>query len=191
MAERNVYGKIMVRTRYGTVLGCAVCLLGARLAYAQSSSVPAVRGRVVDTSSGEVSGTASVDASGQGARALRAVLDDLLPAANAHDTDRFLASYLHDSSLVMIFNGQVTAGYDSVRAQQLQAWAHSDVVYRQRAPMHVTWLNRDLVVVTDQLGSERTLPNGQVKRGHFTVTMVCERRPDGWRIVHVRESTAS
>jgi ketosteroid isomerase-like protein len=131
-----------------------------------------------------------VDASGKLAPALQAVLDGLLPAANAHDTDRFLQSYLHDSSLVMIFNGHATVGYDSVRAQQLRAWTNSDVVYTQRAPMHVTWLGEDLVVVTDPLRSRRTLPTGEVRHTDFWATMVIERRAEGWRIVHLRESTA-
>lgn len=172
----------MARTRYGTVLGCAILLLGAGVADAQ------VHARV-DTSAGDVDASGQT-ASGQTAPALHAVLDSLLPAANAHDTDRFLASYLHDSSLVMIYNGRATVGYDHVRAEQVKAWANSDVVYRQRAPMHITWLNRDLVVVTDLLRAERTLPTGEVRRTNVAVTMVCERRPGGWRIVHVRESTA-
>jgi ketosteroid isomerase-like protein len=181
----------MVRMRYGTIVGCTVGCAALALVAGLVQGQPPSRAPSVDTASGDVSMSPSVDASGKTAPTLRRVLGDLLPAANAHDTDRFLASYLHDSSLVMIFNGHVTAGYDSVRAQQLRAWTNSDVVYSQRAPMHITWLSHDLAVVTDRLRSTRTLPSGETRRSDFTVTMVCERRPDGWRIVHVRESTVS
>jgi hypothetical protein len=117
------------------------------------------------------------------------LLDDLLPAANAHDTDRFLKGYVHDSTLVFVYNGVVTTGFTNVRDMQLTAWANTDVVYSQRGPMTVTALTPGIVVVTDPLSSRRTGANGEVKTGDFTVTMVCQRRPGGWRIVYVHESS--
>ncbi|HXN65401.1 MAG TPA: hypothetical protein VN862_08720 [Candidatus Acidoferrales bacterium] len=38
-------------------------------------------------------------------------------AANAHDTDRFLATYLHASTLVFVIDGRVIRGFDSLREQ--------------------------------------------------------------------------
>jgi ketosteroid isomerase-like protein len=121
--------------------------------------------------------------------AVQPLLDDLLPAANAHDTDRFLAGYVHDSTLVFAYNGTVTTGYANVRALQLKAWAKTDVVYSQRGPMVFTVVTPDVVVVTDPLGSRRTGPDGETKTADFMVTMVCAKRPEGWRIVYVHEST--
>jgi hypothetical protein len=71
---------------------------------------------------------------------------------------------------------------------QLAAWAKTDVIYSQRGPMTVATLVPDVVVVTDPLSSRRTLPTGEVKTGDLTVTMICQKRPDGWRIVYVHES---
>jgi ketosteroid isomerase-like protein len=129
-------------------------------------------------------------AGGQVPRGLQPVLDDLLPAANAHDTDRFLASYLHDSTVVFVYNGAVTTGFAGIRDLQLKAWAKSDVVYAQHGAMHTMVLTPDVVVVTDPLSSTRTLPNGEVRTADFAVTMVCQRRAEGWRIVYVHESAA-
>ena len=42
-----------------------------------------------------------------------------LLAANAHDTDRFLATYLHSPELIFIANGQIFRGWDNLRDQQL------------------------------------------------------------------------
>jgi uncharacterized protein (TIGR02246 family) len=117
------------------------------------------------------------------------LLDDLLPAANAHDTDRFLKGYAHDSTLVFVYNGVVTTGFANVRDIQLKAWANTDVVYSQRGPITKTVLAPDIVVVTDPLSSRRTGPDGQAKTGDFTVTMVCQRRGGAWRIVYVHESS--
>ncbi|HET8649371.1 MAG TPA: nuclear transport factor 2 family protein [Gemmatimonadales bacterium] len=113
---------------------------------------------------------------------LAPLVAELLDAANAHDTDRFLAPYLHDSTLVMVFNGTITRGFDQVRALQLKWWNNgvSDVVYRQAAPPTYRVLSPDLVLVTDPLASSH---------GEFVVTMVWQKRPEGWRIIQVHEST--
>jgi ketosteroid isomerase-like protein len=128
-------------------------------------------------------------AGAQSPHGLQPVLDDLLPAANAHDTDRFLASYLHDSTIVFVFNGVAATGFATIRTLQLAAWAKTDVVYSQRGPMTVVALSPDVAVVTDLLSARRTLPTGEVKTGDLTVSMVCQKRPEGWRIVYVHEST--
>jgi len=119
------------------------------------------------------------------------MLDELMLAANAHDTDRFLAAYLHQPALVFVFNGVVTKGWDALEALQLKWWNNgkSDVVYTQRGSSEFTVLGPDAVVVTNPLGSRRTLPNGQASTGEFTVTMVWQKRPEGWRIVQAHEST--
>ena len=128
-------------------------------------------------------------AGAQAPAGLQRILDDLLPAANAHDTDRFLASYSRDSTVTFVYNGQVTTGFGNLRDVQLKAWAKTDVVYSQHGPMRVVTLTPAVVVVTDPLSSRRTLPTGEVKTADFMVTMVCQRRPEGWRIAYIHEST--
>src|SRR6476469_7665349 len=100
-------------------------------------------------------------------RQVEPLLESMMAAANAHDTDRFLASYLHASTLVMVFNGMVIVGFDSVRTLQLKWWnnGHSDVAYSRRGPARIAVLGPGAVVVTDPLRSARTDSAGVVRTG--------------------------
>jgi len=121
---------------------------------------------------------------------LQPLLDDQIQAANAHDTERFLTTYLHDSTLVFVFNGGVVQGYDALHAIQLKAWSSSpDVVYTLRGPTTYRVLSPTIALATMLLGSRRTAPSGEVKTNELTVTMVWQKRPEGWRIVEGHESS--
>lgn len=122
---------------------------------------------------------------------IRPLLDEQMAAANAHDTDRFLASYLRGPELVFVFNGAVIQGWDALREQQLKWWKNgtSDVVYRQRGTPVFTVLGPDHAVVISRLASERTMPDGTMSTGEFVVTMIWQKRAEGWRIIHAHEST--
>ncbi len=124
-------------------------------------------------------------------REIEPLLAQQMDAANAHDTDRFLASYLHDTAFVLVFNDQVIRGFPAVRDQQLKWWngGKSDVVYSQRAPSEFNVVTQTVVLVTQQLASKRTLPSGEVQGGDFVATTVWQRRPEGWRVVAAHEST--
>jgi len=113
-------------------------------------------------------------------------------AANAHDTDRFLKTFVHDSTLVEVFNGDVTVGYPAVRALQLKWWnnGRSDVVYRQAAPPSFLVLDPGAVIVTEPLTAERTGADGRMARLTIAVTMVWQKSPEGWRVAYQHESTA-
>jgi len=120
------------------------------------------------------------------------LLDSQLVAANAHDTDRFLKTFVQDSTLVQVFNGEVTLGYPAIRALQLRWWQNgrSDVVYRRAAPPSFLVLDAGAVVVTEPLTAERTGADGRVVRRTIAVTMVWQRRPEGWRVAYQHESSA-
>lgn len=124
-------------------------------------------------------------------RQLVPLMTETIAAANSHDTDRFLATYVHDSTLVFVFNGEVILGIDSVRTLQLKWWNNgkSDVKYRQSGPLRFTVLAPDAAVVTMALVASRTLASGQKTSSRFAVMDVWQKRPDGWRIVRVHEST--
>jgi uncharacterized protein (TIGR02246 family) len=124
-------------------------------------------------------------------RQIQPLLDEMQVAANAHDTDRFLAAYLHDSTLVLVFNGVVTTGFDQVRSLQLKWWnnGRSDVVYRKLGPTGFRVLTPDIVLAIDTMASSRSDSTGTVHTGEFAVTMIWEKRPEGWRIVHAHESS--
>ncbi len=125
-------------------------------------------------------------------RQIEPLLSELTLAANAHDTDRFLATYLHDSTFVFVYNGVVVNGFDAVRAQQLKAWNNgkSDVVYSSHGAIEFAVLSPDIAVVVEPMAARRTLPGGQVSVADFAVTMIWQKRPEGWRIVQAHESTA-
>jgi hypothetical protein len=124
-------------------------------------------------------------------REIQPLLDDEVLAANAHDTDRFLTAYLHDSTLVFIFNGVVTRGFNALHDQQLKAWNNgpSDVMYSLRGPTDYTVLTPGIVLATMLLTSHRTLPTGETRTTELTVSMVWQKRPEGWRIIQAYESS--
>ena len=125
-------------------------------------------------------------------RQLRPLLAEMLLAANAHDTDRYMAAFLRGPSLVFSFNGMIIQGWPELEAQQLKWWNNgkSDVVYAERRPAIITVLSREAAVVTMELESHRTAVNGQQGTGIAVVMMVYQKRPEGWRVVQAHESTA-
>lgn len=123
---------------------------------------------------------------------IQSEMDRMEIAANAHDAARFLAPFLHNASLVFVINGQVIHGWDALYQQQLEWWHHgkSDAVYTQTGPVGFQQLSADVVVTTQTLASRRTLPDGKPGKGHFAVTNIWKKLPQGWRIVYAHESWA-
>lgn len=112
-------------------------------------------------------------------------------AANAHDIERHVGFYAHDSSVIFIFNGQATIGWDAIRENQDRIWrsGKSDVVYTMQGKPSFLVPAPDLVVTTIFLKSRRTMPNGQIANGEFAVSSVWQKRPEGWRVIYSHEST--
>ncbi len=152
--------------RWATLVGAVLLGLAARGAAAQTAPSPAEQ--------------------------IAPLLDSQVVAANAHDADRFLKTFVHDSTLVQVFNGEVTLGYPAVRALQLQWWQNgrSDVVYRRAAPPAFLVLDSGAVVVTQPLTAERAGADGRVTSRTIAVTMVWQKRPEGWRVAYQHESSA-
>jgi ketosteroid isomerase-like protein len=118
--------------------------------------------------------------------------DDIVRAADAHDTARHMALFAHDPNLVFAINGRVIHGWDALYAQQLKWWRNgkSDVVYTQSGPAELLPLDVDAVVTTQTLSSRRTGPDGKTSTGSFVVTSIWKKLPQGWRIVYGHESWA-
>ena len=136
-------------------------------------------------------GSASNSPSAQ--QQIQALLDEQMVAANAHDTDRFLASYAHTPELVFVLDGStpeaiVIHGWDALRTQQLKWWQKTDAVYRARGTVEFMPVSADVEVVTEPLSSHRTLPNGQASDRNFVVTMVWKKTSNGWRVLYAHES---
>jgi ketosteroid isomerase-like protein len=120
------------------------------------------------------------------------LLDELQAAANAHDTDRFMALYIKGEGLVGVFNGEEIRGWDNLYAQQLKWWNHgkSDVVYTQRATPEIFVLGPDAAVVTLLLDSTRTAADGSTVKNQFAISMVWKKFiQGGWKMVYSHEST--
>ncbi len=120
------------------------------------------------------------------------LLSEQMLAANAHDTDRFLATYLHSPELVFIANGKIFRGWDSVRDQQLQWWKNgtSDVIYAQQTTPEITILDPTTALVTEQMTSHRTGSDGKPSNGAFIITTIWRKLPVGWRVTYGHESWA-
>jgi len=116
---------------------------------------------------------------------------EMQAAANAHDTDRHVAFYARDPSLLFIMNDQAIHGWDALRAKQLEWWNHgkSDVVYTQVGEPDYRMPAPGLVMLTFFLTSRRTLPSGETSNKGFGISALWQRRPEGWRIIYAHESS--
>jgi ketosteroid isomerase-like protein len=119
------------------------------------------------------------------------LLAEMGAAANAHDVERHVGFYAHDDSVVFIFNGEPTIGWEAIREKQRDVWRKgtSDVVYTIRGKPTFLVPAPDLVVTTIFLRSRRTMPNGQIIDGEFAVSSLWQKRPEGWRVIYSHEST--
>jgi len=123
---------------------------------------------------------------------IRTQWDDMQRAANAHDTDRFMAPFVHGPDLVFAVNGEVIHGWDALHAQQLKWWnrGKSDARYTQVGELEVIALDPDAEVSTASFTSRRTGPDGKISAGRFVVTYIWKKLPQGWRIIYGHESWA-
>jgi uncharacterized protein (TIGR02246 family) len=120
------------------------------------------------------------------------LLAEMGAAANAHDVERHVGFYAHDASVVFIFNGEPTIGWDAIREKQREVWKNgtSDVVYTMKGKPTFLVPAPGLVVTTIFLKSRRTMPNGQISDGEFAISSLWQKRPEGWRVIYSHESTA-
>jgi ketosteroid isomerase-like protein len=121
---------------------------------------------------------------------IRPLLNEQMLAANAHDTDRFLATYRHDDGLLFASNGEIIRGWNNLRTQQLKWWNNgkSDVVYSETAPPEFSVLGPQTALVTQQMAAHRTLSDGKSKGGRFVVTTIWQQLPAGWKVTYCHES---
>lgn len=148
-------------------------------------------GRVIRAQKIGVAQSDSASISSQVRKEIQPLLTEMMAAANAHDTDRFMEAYMRDPSFVFVINGTVMNGWDAVRAQQLKWWNNgkSDVVYSYVGAPEFTVLGSNAAVVTERMSARRALENGQTTAGELAVTMTMQKRAEGWRAVQVHEST--
>jgi ketosteroid isomerase-like protein len=116
----------------------------------------------------------------------------MLAAANAFDTDAFMAPMVRSPKLVFAFNGEVIQGWDALHAQQLKWWTKgknaTKYTYAEDGAPGFLPLGTDVEVVTWPLVSRWTSPDGKTGSSDFVVTYIWQRLPQGWRIVYGHES---
>lgn len=118
------------------------------------------------------------------------LMDEMLVAANAHDTDRFMAVYANTPSLVVTFDDMTMRGWKKVRDQQLEWWngGNSDAVYRMRSAPQITPISADVVATLQSMDVTSTGPDGKKGSVQVVSTSVWHKLPEGWRIVVAHES---
>ena len=134
----------------------------------------------------------AVNAKTTAQKAIEPLMAKMVAAANAHDTDAFMAAYLRSPDFVFAINGEVIRGWDALHAQQLKWWNNgkSDARYTQVGSPQFVALGSDVELVTWPLAAHRTSPEGKIVDYNLVVTYVWQRLPQGWRIVQGHESFA-
>lgn len=125
-------------------------------------------------------------------QAIRPQMAKMFKAANAHDTDAFMATMVRNPSLVFAINGMVIHGWKALHAQQLKWWSNgkSDARYTGNGTPAFMALGPDVEIVTWPLVGSGTAHSGKANTSTFVVTYVWQRLPQGWRIVYGHESWA-
>ena len=118
------------------------------------------------------------------------LMDEMVLAANAHDTDRFMAVYANTPSLVVTFDDMTMRGWKKVRDQQLEWWngGTSDAVYRMRSAPQITPISPDVIATLQSMDVTSTGPDGKKGSVQVVSTSVWHKLPEGWRIVVAHES---
>ena len=123
---------------------------------------------------------------------IRPLLQEMLAAANAHDTDRHLATYLRSPDVIFVVNDEAIRGFDSLRVRQRQWWldGKSDVVYELVGTPEYRMPSPGAVVQTYFLKGTRTVA-GVVRTSSFGITAIWQKRPEGWRIIYAHEAVVT
>lgn len=105
---------------------------------------------------------------------------------NRGDLDAFMADYVHDSTTTYVARGHLRHGWDAIRAGYAPRFAPG----AQRDSLHfeeftVRPLGADHAVVFARF----VLSRGDSVTASGPFTLVMERRPDGWKILHDHSSS--
>jgi uncharacterized protein (TIGR02246 family) len=109
-------------------------------------------------------------------------------AASALDVERFLRTFVDGPHLAYAVDGRLHTGLAEVRAAHTASWAALKAGRFRSTVTRAVALGSGAVAVAATGQSEVTLKTGETKTGHYAVTAVVVRTPDGWRILQVHES---
>jgi ketosteroid isomerase-like protein len=87
-------------------------------------------------------------------------------------------------------DGKIIHGFEALREQQIKWWKNgkSDVVYTEQGKADIISLDKHTALVTQQLASHRTMPDGRPRENKFVVTSIFTKFPAGWRVTYCHES---
>jgi len=123
---------------------------------------------------------------------IQAQMDEMLSAANARDTDRYMISYANSPELVFTFNDTTMVGWQTFRDQQLKWWDNGKAQgwYSKRTDAVIKILGKDLAVTVQALTSHRPMPDGTTRDTNLTATSIWKKTAHGWRIFAAQESSS-
>jgi uncharacterized protein (TIGR02246 family) len=111
-------------------------------------------------------------------------------AANALDAAAFVRHFAADTGLVVAFDGQVTFGAANLLDAQRQYWGQLSAALYEVRDSRVVVVSPDVAIVTNTGRAIETTRQGDERRGGFVSTVVWQRRPEGWRVINMHESTS-
>jgi beta-aspartyl-peptidase (threonine type) len=120
--------------------------------------------------------------------AITRVLDDQAAAWNRGDLDGFMAGYLQSDALVFTSGGQIRRGWTAARDHYRSKYG-ADRAAMGRLAFEV--LQIDTAGADGAVVLGRWTVTGSEHPGTGIFSVVLERRPEGWRIIHDHTSLAA
>jgi len=123
--------------------------------------------------------------------AVTPLLAELEASANAHDTDRHMAAYARDPSLIFVFNGSIVRGWNQLRELQRQWWNDGKVrgSYTYLDSPIFEALGGDAGLTTCLITAKREAADGSVAETILAYSALWRRLEVGWRITFAHESS--
>jgi ketosteroid isomerase-like protein len=123
--------------------------------------------------------------------AVMPLLAELEASANAHDTDRHMASYAKESSLTFVFNGEIVRGWDRLRELQRQWWSDGKVKgsYSYAGSPIFEALGDDAGLTTFLIAARKDAVDGSFVEKTLAYSALWRKLPEGWRITFAHESS--
>lgn len=111
---------------------------------------------------------------------IQAHLDEMLLAANAGDTDRFMVAFVQSPDLVFTIQDLTLVGWEALREQQLQWWdyGNSKGEYTQRTAPIIKHLAQNCAVTVQALAASSPLPDGTRRSRHLSFTAIWKKLPE-------------
>jgi len=124
--------------------------------------------------------------------AVTPLLAELEASANAHDTDRHMAAYARDSSLIFVFNGSIVRGWNRLHELQRQWWNDGQAKgsYTHLGSPIFEALGDDAGLTTFLIVARREAVDGTVAETTLAYSALWRRLDEGWRITFAHESSS-